>query len=80
MKTDQRKRAKNDFENIFFKLMSNAVFQKIIKNVRKHRNSKLVTTEGRRNYLVSESNYHITKFFVENLLAIEMKKSRNTYK
>ena len=56
MKTDQRKKAKNDFKNDFFKLMSNAVFQKIIKNVRKHRNSKLVTTEGRRNYLVSESN------------------------
>ena len=80
MKTDQRKKAKNDFKNDFFKLMSNAVFQKVIKNVRKHRNSKLVTTEGRRNYLVSESNYPITKFFVENLLAIEMKKSRDTYK
>ena len=80
MKTDHRKKAKNDFKNDFFKLMSNAVFQKIIKNVRKHRNSKLVKTEGRRKYLVSESNYHITKFFVENLLAIEMKKSRDTYK
>ena len=28
----------------------------------------------KRNYLVSESNYHTTKFFTENLLAIEMKK------
>ena len=30
---------------------------------------KLVTTERRKNYLVSESNYRTTKFFTENLLA-----------
>ena len=34
---------------------------------------KLVTTE-RRNFSVSEPNYHTTKFFTENLSAIEMKK------
>ena len=33
---------------------------------------KLVTTERRRNYFVSEPNYHTTKFFTENLLGIEM--------
>ena len=42
--------------------------------MRKHRNIKLVTTERRRNYLVSERNYHTTKFFTENLLATEMRK------
>ena len=46
-----------------------------MENVRKHRDIKLVTTERRRNYLVSEPNYHTTKFFTENLLAIEMKKT-----
>ena len=45
-----------------------------MENVRKHRDIKLVTTERRRNYLVSEPNYHTKKFFTENLLAIEMKK------
>ena len=35
---------------------------------------KLVPTERRRNYLVSEPNYHTTKFFTENLFAIEMTK------
>ena len=53
--------------------MNNAVFGKTMENVRKHRNIKLVTTE-RRNYLVSEPNYHTTKFFTENLLPIEMKR------
>ena len=43
--------------------------------MRNHRDIKLVTTERRRNYLVSEPNYHTTKSFTENLLAIEMKKT-----
>ena len=60
----------------FFKLISNSIFRKTIENVRKHRDIKLVTTEKRRNYLVSEPNYQSTKFFSENLLAIEMRKTQ----
>ena len=45
---------------------------------RKHRDIKLVTTRKRRNYLVSQPNFHSTKFFTENLLAIEMKKTETT--
>ena len=48
--------------------------QKNMENVRKHRDIKLATTEKRRNYLVSEPNYHTTKFFTENVLATEIKK------
>ena len=73
--TDLRKKAKNDFEKDFFKLMNNTVFGKTMESVRKHRDIKLVTTERRRSYLVSEPNYHTTKFFTENLLAIEIKKT-----
>ena len=54
--------------------MNNSVFGKIMKNVRKRRDIKLVTTDKRRNQLVSEPNYHATKWFSENLLAIEMEK------
>ena len=44
--------------------------------MRKHRDIKLATAEWRRNYFVSEPNSHTTKkFFTENLLAIEMKKT-----
>ena len=74
--TKLRQKAKNNFEKDFFKLMNNAVFGKTMENVRKHRDIKLVTTERRRNYLVSEPNYHTTKFFTENLLAIEMRKTQ----
>ena len=37
---------------------------------------KLVTTDEKRNKLVSEPNYHATKHFSENVLAIEMKKTK----
>ena len=56
--------------------MNNAVFGKTIENVRKNRNIKLLETERRRNYLVTEPNYHTTKFFTESLLAIEMRKTQ----
>ena len=61
LNTDPRKKAKTDFENIFFKLMNNAVFGKTMDNVRKHTYIKLVATEKRRNYLVSEPNYDTIK-------------------
>ena len=75
MNTKLRTDAKNDFEKDFFKLMNNAVFGKTMENVRKHRDIKLVTTDKRRNQLVSEPNYHTTKHFSNNLMAIEMKKT-----
>ena len=46
------------------------------KNVRNYRDIKLVTTNERRNKLVSEPNYHTTKHFSENVLAIEMRKAK----
>ena len=70
-------KAKYNFENDLFKLINNAAFGKTMKNVRKFRDIKLVTTERRINYLVSQPNYHTAKFFTENLLLIEMKKNSN---
>ena len=56
--------------------MNNSVFGRTFVNVRKQRGIKLVTTDKRRNQLVSEPNYHTTKWFSENLLAIEVKKKK----
>ena len=47
---------KTDFEKDLFKLVNKAVFGKTMENSRKHRDIKLVTTEKRRNYLVSVPN------------------------
>ena len=75
MNTKLRTEAKNEFEKEFFKLMNNSVFGKTMENVRKHRDIKLVTIDERRNKLVAEPNYQTTQFS-ENLLAIEIKKTK----
>ena len=76
MNTELRIQTKNDFQKDFNKVMNNSVFEKTMENVRNHRDIKLVAADKRRNQLVSEPNYHTTKWFSENLLAIEMKKTK----
>ena len=72
--TELRKKATNDFEKDFFKLMNNAVFGKTMENVRKHRDIKLVKSDKERNKLVSEPNFHTMKLIDNNLAIIEMRK------
>ena len=76
MNTELRKNAKNNFEKDFYKLMNNAVFGCSIMNVRSRRDIKLVTNDKKRCKLVSKPNYHTTKQFSENFLAMEMKKTK----
>ena len=76
MNTKLRKKAKNEFEKDFFKLINYAVFEKRMENVRKHRDIELVTTDKRRNQLVSEPNYYTVKCFSENLMTVGMKKAK----
>ena len=56
--------------------MNNSVFGKTMDNVRNHGDIKLVTTEEKKSKLVSEPYYHTTKHFSENLLAVEIKKTK----
>ena len=63
-------------------MIINVVFRKAMENIIeilrdiKNRDIKLITKERRRNCFVSEPNYQTTKFFIENLLEIKMKKQR----
>ena len=76
MNIQLRNTAKYDFGKVFSKLMNKSVLGKTMQNVRKHRDTKLVITEKRRNYLVSEPNYHTTNFLTQKFLVIEIKKHR----
>ena len=65
MKINLRKKEKNNFKKDLFKLINSSAFRKTMENVRKHRDIKLISTDKRRNYLVSESNYDATIFFLK---------------
>ena len=69
--TELRKKAKNDFEKDFFKLMNTSVFGKTIENIRKHKDIKLVT--NRESYLktVMKPNFNSAKFFGSNLCSYQ---------
>ena len=69
-----RKKATNDFEKDFYKIMCNAVFGKTMQNVRSEKAIKLVTTGTQRNKLISQPNFYSSKWFSNNFLPIEMKK------
>ena len=76
MNTELRKKAQNEFEKNFFKLMNNSLFGKTMENVRNHKDIKLVTSDKRRKRLVSEPNCHSHKKISNDLMAIKMKKAR----
>ena len=71
-----RMESKNEFDKGFYELMNNAVCGKTMQNVRNHRDIKLTTTNARRKQLVSQPNYHTCKRFSENLIAIELRKTK----
>ena len=56
--------------------MNNSVFEKTMENVKNHRDIKLSTSDERREWLVSEPNYHSHKNSSDYLMAIGMKKTR----
>ena len=56
---------------LYMEILYNTVYE----NVRKHKDIKLVTTNDRRKRLVSQPNYHTSKHFSEDLMAIEMRKT-----
>ena len=58
--------------------MNNAVFEKTMENVRKHRDIKLVTTNKKRSKLVSEPNYHAINLISESLSIMEMMRTKVT--
>ena len=47
-----------------------------MENVRKDRDSRLVTTDKKRSKLVSEPNYHTMNLISENLSITEMKRNK----
>jgi hypothetical protein len=74
--TKQRAVAKSAFEKDFFKLMNNAVFGKTMENVRNRIDYELVTSPDRVTALTKRPRFKGSKIFNENLVGIEMLKSK----
>ena len=72
--TQLRTQARNDFEKDFFKLMNNAVFGKMMENIRKHRNIKLVMSRELYLHTVMCPSFKSGILFSENLMGCEMGK------
>ena len=69
-----RTAAANDFEKDFYKLVNNSVFGKTMKNIRKHRNIKLIMNREAYLKAVMKPNFKSGTLFGENLMGCEMGK------
>ena len=78
MNTELRKKAINDLEKDFFKLMKNSVSGKTMENVTKIEMSTF-NTESRRDYLVPEPNYHATNSFFRKCIVNRNEKNTNVH-
>ena len=74
MNTELKTKANNEFEKDYYKLKNNSVYGKTMENIRKRRDTHLVTNDKKRSKLVSEPNYHATKCISKKSLVMEMKK------
>lgn len=76
LNTDLRKDAKNDFEKDFFKLMNNSVFGKTMENIRNRVDIRLTCDEKKALKLIKKPNFKNSIIINENLLSIEMTKTK----
>lgn len=85
LNTHLRTQAKSDFEKDFYKLMNNAVFGKTMENIEKRVNVKLIThwdNKGKvlgAQSLVVKPEFHSLCIFSENLVAIQLHKTKLYY-
>ncbi|CAH1731651.1 unnamed protein product [Aphis gossypii] len=72
LNTELRKKAVNDFEKDFFKLMNNAIFGKTMESMRKRINIQLVSSEQRLQKLINRSTFKYCTTYNENLNAVSL--------
>ena len=79
LNTRLRANGKNDFEKDFFKLMNNSVFGKTMENIRNRVDVKLVSDRKIAEKLSAKPNFKHCTIFDENLVAIQMTRTKLTF-
>ncbi|KAL4107222.1 hypothetical protein QTP88_017605 [Uroleucon formosanum] len=72
LNTEMRKKAMNDFEKDFFKLMNNAIFGKTMQSKRKQMKMELVSSEKRLQKLINNTRFKHAIRYNENLTAVAL--------
>ena len=80
MNTRLRKDATNEFEKDFFKMKNDSVFGKTMENIRNHKDMRLVTNKKKYRKLVMKPNFKGGRKFSENLMGVEIGKSKRKMK
>ncbi|XP_067936706.1 uncharacterized protein [Watersipora subatra] len=78
LNTQLRKEAKTDFGKAFFKLMMNALFGKMMEDVRKRIEVELTTNTKRQQKLINRPRFKCKKEFNDELSAVSMNKTTVT--
>ena len=75
LNTRVRTAARNLFEEDFFKLMNNSIFGKTMKNIRNHKDMKLVTSKQKYQKYAIKPNFKNGYPFSKHLFTVEMGKT-----
>ncbi|XP_050437828.1 uncharacterized protein LOC126844028 isoform X2 [Adelges cooleyi] len=79
LNTEMRKKAINDFQKDFFKLMNNAVFGKTMENVRNRMKMSLVCSPESCQRLINKPTFKGVTQYSENLYAVHLNKDVLTF-
>ncbi|MES9880481.1 MAG: hypothetical protein ABW185_06315 [Sedimenticola sp.] len=74
--TRKRAEAKTEFERIYYKLMNNSVFGKLMECQRKHVDVSLTNSEKKLKKLTAKPTFRESRIFNENLVGVNCKRNK----
>lgn len=76
LNTKLRTASKNEFENIFFKLVSNRIFRVKKRNIRMYKDIKLANNDKNYHKYLMKPNFKDAAKLSKSLIVVEMEKTR----
>ena len=76
--TEKRRQATSEHEKNFFKLLINAIFGKMMENVRRYKNVRLIENERQHTFYSSKPQFKQFQIISDNLVTVELLKPEIT--